>query len=391
MQEATPEQAAQQVEIREQLADMLRTQARYDEALASLAAMRQAAEVTRDHCALVRAWRASGSIQNLQGALPAARASIAQAEAVASQCGLDAQSEWASVLIEKGMTAYRGGNAKAALILGEQAHDLARDANDPRAVASSLNLLGSAYWLLGNYNQSDHYFRQALVLGQQLGNRRMQLRALHNLGASAYMRGDYLAATELFQDALALAEDIGDRDIRLFCLSNLGGALAGQGKHAAAQSCLQQAIQSAPATGWYGQANTYHFLAQAYLGQGQIDAALESAIKALSLAEEMSAQDLMGRAWRTLGSVVAALGRPVTVFSQTRSPVECFAESQRIFDGLGAAGERARTLRTWALYEMERGNQTQGEKLYREALDIFQRLGLELEVERTLPQARGRK
>jgi len=382
VQRPSPEQAAQQAELHKQLAELLRTQARYAEALEALAATRLAAQAGQDRRALIQAWCETGLIQSRQGDFPAATASIAQAEEIARDVGSPAFAELAAALIQKGMVAYRTGDAEAALALGEQAHALASSVDETRAVADSWNLMGAAHWILGNYDQTDHYFRQVLALCQQLGNRRMQQRALNNLGANAYMRGDYLAAALLFRDALAVAEEIGDRDSQLLHLSNLGGALAGQGDHHAAEICLQKVLHMTPASGLYELANSHRFLAEAYLGQGKLEAARASALEALRLAEEMAAQDLVGRAWRMLGAVAAALGQPVAVHEQTIAPADCFAESLRIFETKGAAGERGRTLRAWARYEIETGDPARGARLWQEALGIFERLGLKLEVER---------
>jgi hypothetical protein len=43
-------------------------------------------------------------------------------------------------------------------------------------------------------------------------------------------------------------------------------------------------------------------------------------------------------------------------------------------------GERARTLRDWACYEIERGNRAGGELLWREVRAVFVRLGMDGDV-----------
>ena len=60
----------------------------------------------------------------------------------------------------------------------------------------------------------------------------------------------------------------------------------------------------------------------------------------------------------------------------------CFRNSDRIFSEANIDGERARTLREWARYELRAGNREKGEKMWREAREIFARLGADLEVER---------
>ncbi len=45
-------------------------------------------------------------------------------------------------------------------------------------------------------------------------------------------------------------------------------------------------------------------------------------------------------------------------------------------------GERARTLREWAKYELAHGDKARGAAMWQEARELFARLGVELEVER---------
>jgi hypothetical protein len=61
---------------------------------------------------------------------------------------------------------------------------------------------------------------------------------------------------------------------------------------------------------------------------------------------------------------------------------DCFRASERIFIELEREEERARTLREWALYELERGNRQHGMSLWAEARAIFARLGAQPEVDR---------
>ena len=67
-------------------------------------------------------------------------------------------------------------------------------------------------------------------------------------------------------------------------------------------------------------------------------------------------------------------------FSILNSPADCFAESVRCFAEVGLQGERARTLREWARYEIERGNRAGGELLWREVRAVFARLDMDGEV-----------
>lgn len=66
---------------------------------------------------------------------------------------------------------------------------------------------------------------------------------------------------------------------------------------------------------------------------------------------------------------------------------DCFEQAANILREAGLDGERARTLREWAQYELHRGNRDKGLALWQEARDIFVELGAKKEVERmTAPE-----
>src|SRR5213078_1279233 len=62
----------------------------------------------------------------------------------------------------------------------------------------------------------------------------------------------------------------------------------------------------------------------------------------------------------------------------------CFTQSIRIYNRTGMEGERARTLRIWAAYEQAQGDSVISNRLWTEAHEIFTRLGMALEAERTI-------
>jgi len=83
-----------------------------------------------------------------------------------------------------------------------------------------------------------------------------------------------------------------------------------------------------------------------------------------------------------LGMILALVAKPIAINDQTYDAASCFDESAQIFTRIGAEGERARTLREWARYEMDQGDLARGESMWRESRAIFEQLKMELEVER---------
>ena len=378
--------AAQQVFLYEGLAEMLLWQARYAEASEACTAMLAAAEACGDVAAQARAWNGLSRTQDAQGDYPAALESAGRAEAISRNAqGADdaARVELARALFRKGWSSYRLGDTEAALTLGEQALALGVEMDARREIADSLNLLGGVHSLLGNQGDAAHYNTRAVELYRELGDRERIGAMLNHLGEHAQLRGDYSAAAALYQEALKIAYETGNRNAEMVFLSNLGGARVGKGEYSVAEYELRRIIRWAEIAGqggWLSRA--YRFLTEACLEQHKMEEALAAARRALSLGQEVEAPPLIGEAWRAIGMVTAQLSEPITIRGRTCDAMACFAESERIFAEMGAEGERARTLRAWGRYEIDRGDPARGKAMQREAREIFERLGMELEVER---------
>lgn len=378
--------AGQQVILYEGLGEMLLWQARYAEAAEACVAMRTTAEASGDVVAQARAWNRLSRTQSAQGDYLAALDSAKQAEFIcrsAPESGSAIRVELAWALFRIGWSQYRLGNLKAALVAGEQALASSTKLDARRKIADSLNLLGGVHSVLGNRGDAAHYNSRAVTLYQELGDQEGIGAMLNHLGAHAQLRGDYGSAVALHQEALKIAYETGNRNREMAFLSNLGGARVGLGEYRIAEYDLRRIIRWAEIVGQRGWlSNTYRFLAAACLGQDKVGESLSAARRSLTLGEEVGSPDMIGGAWRVLGMILARAARSITIGGRELDAAACFGESVRSFADMGAEGERARTLQAWARYEMERGDSARGEEMWREARNIFVRLGMELEVGR---------
>lgn len=249
--------------------------------------------------------------------------------------------------------------------------------------ADSLKSLGMVHHAQGRFAEADEFKRQALALYRELGNRRMVGNILNSLGETARLRGDYAEAFARYREALQIAREIGNRNGELLYLGNLGAARVGLGDYAQAESDLRRVIELASAAGYVGMSENYRFLAEALLGRGQFEEALVAAHCALALGLKIENQEHIGEAWRVLGTIASRLGREVRVGARACDAAACFEESAAVLARIGMEAERARTLRDWARHELRGGDPQRGRRLWHEARDAFERLHMQLEVERT--------
>lgn len=376
-------QPAWRFDLHAALGEVLNLQARYADAIEIYTAMRDEAEAVGDTLAQARAWVGLAETQGNHGDHRRALESAVQAEAVARQAN---EAALAKAMFVRGNMLYRMGEAEAALALGEQVLALTQRLGDRRQMAANLVLFGAVHYMLGHYDDTVRYFEDARAIFQELDDRGHLMDTSGNLGVIAHARGDYESAFRYTLEALEIARETGERDGELVWASNLGAARVGLGDYVDAEVELREVIRMAGAGGSWILSDTYRLLAEACLGQGKTQEALEAAQRALALGQTGEVQEYIAAAWRVLGQVASALEEPLVIDERPYTAVACFEEALRIYTEIGMEGGRARTLKEWARYELAHGDADKGAAKWREACEIYTRLGAELEVRRMLEE-----
>lgn len=381
-----PSKVADRLDVYEGLGRMLTIRARYAEAIETFKTMSSVADRAGDVLAQAKAWYSLANAYSQQGDHRAALDSATRAEAAAQYAGDHVQ--LAIALEIKGRSLFRLGDSEAALALAERIIAITDKMGERRQLARGRNLLGAIHNILGHYRRAEEAFAKALVVAEEIRDRQQMMTVLNNLGVIASARGDYQTAINRYEEVLKVARAIGHRSSEMVVLSNLGASQVRFGEYEEAATNLHRAIAMAQEAGSDASADTYNFLAEAYLGLSRTDEALDAARHALQLAQTVGEQRQFGAAWRALGLVAARLAQPVLVADKQTGQAQsldaraCFAESVRIFSERRMEGERARTLKAWARYELERGDQARGLAMWQEAREVFARLGAEFEAAR---------
>ncbi len=363
----------------QELGRMLRWQTRFDEATRAYRAMLALAEETDAQLAQAQAWERLAMIEKDQGAYQETLAYIENAESIVRALGESAYELLSRLLCVKGNSLCDLGEPERALALAEEGLTLSSQVDARHPMAESLNLLGWAHRVLGDYERAAEYIEQALDLFREVNDRNKVAGMLNDLGTNASARGDFQTAESIFLQALTSAREIGHRYAEIIVLNNLGEAQVGLGKYAAAENSLEQSLTMAEKVGFGRISETSRLLAEAYLGQGKAEAAVEAARSALALGQESGMQEDIAGAWRTLGRVLAHPAAPDALRigdDEALDSPACFERSLRIYTEAKMAGERARTLHAWGEYERAHGDPARGEAMHHEAHDIFEELGI---------------
>jgi class 3 adenylate cyclase/tetratricopeptide (TPR) repeat protein len=382
LQTSLPEKEA--LEWYENMGKALFALARYEEALNAYQEMRAVAERTANINGLAQAWYNISYVHDHMGSNSLSLESAENALRLVDK-GIDVET-LIKVMNGKAWALYRLGEASHAMELGKKTLRLARALNDPivsqREMGQAYQLLGAAYELLGNLKESQECEAQALVIFRGLGNRRGEAAMLNNQGVGAFVRGGYNEAIARYAEALEVAQQIGSHDRISMFLSNLGGARAAMGNYVAAEADIRRSLAALGTTMTHFLPLTYVFLAEALLGQDKFDEGCEAAQTGLKLAQESEQPDVISAAYRMLGNCGAKRIEHGLELVDSFQPEKCYQESIRVAREIGSEADQARTLKAWAAYEKAHGDPQKAESLHAEALALFKKLELLLEVER---------
>ncbi len=95
---------------------------------------------------------------------------------------------------------------------------------------------------VGRKEEAYEYFRQALAIAREVGNRRGEGRALDLLGLDVYQGGRIAEALEHYQQTLAIHREVGDRVLEGRAIGRIGYIYREQGLRAEALDYARQAI-----------------------------------------------------------------------------------------------------------------------------------------------------
>jgi tetratricopeptide (TPR) repeat protein len=293
--------------------------------------------------------------------------------------------DWLMLALERrGWGHLRMGETQKALATAQEAQALSSKTNDAALIATILNLLGSVYYfLLNEYETADTFYEQAKAIHLENDDLPGAAVIILNQAESAMTQGDYQRAEILLLGAQSIFNTSGNRMREFSSLVSLSEAQINLGEYESAVTNLNMVLSQTPEDWTYG-AVAKNVLAQAYLGLGEVEAALDT-IKTSDSLENKDDPYNSGVTWRILGRIAARSGRSVAPnpdSDKLYTAADCFGRSLQIFTNIDNKRERAVTLWQWAAYEMESGNKSFGKSKWREAKEYFVQHNLPLLVER---------
>jgi tetratricopeptide (TPR) repeat protein/transcriptional regulator with XRE-family HTH domain len=262
-----------------------------------------------------------------------------------------------------------------------QALELYRDLGHRRGQGDALTYLGEMHCDTGDYRSAAACLRQALELQRDTGHRWGQSRALMSLGTVQQLTGDYPAAAATLRQALALCRDLGDRLQQPQILTRLAAVQRLTGDYPSAAASSRQALSLYRDLHTSEAANALNELGLVQQLTGDYPAAAASHQQALDLNRDIGSR--LGQA-----ETLNCLGELASRTADGRQARDYHAQALAIARDLGTSPEEARALEGTGRSHLHDGNPTRGAPPLREALAIYQRIGIPAagRVEETLRQ-----
>lgn len=250
--------------------------------------------------------------------------------------------------------------------------------SDQRSMAMSLSNLANIESARGRFDEAREHHRQALELRRASGDRSGVIGSLNNIAVIDYERGDLAQARAGWVQALSEAGAIGALPLSALALSNLGELALSENDYDEARRRLEEALTIATDIDDRRlQAEVKRNLALVESALGHTSEAVSLAHRSLQAAAAAGLRDCEARALICLGCV---LSRSIFVSgSQGAGPENALGYFERglaMLRELGNASELARGLEAFGTYHLECGQQSAGVAVLREALLLYERLGM---------------
>ena len=226
---------SEQVNIRLELCAIDRVRGEWDAALAGYRDLLTDAIAEEDKGSQARAQQGIANVIRLQGAYDEAltwlSAAIDNFELVGDATGV-MRTLWTMGEVYW----YQGRYAEAMSVLQRQL-DLASEHNSPRDICDATGTMGIVTWSMGRFDESERYCRQSVELARELDDGRAEARALITTGNIYASRKKTIEAAAWYRQTLDVAQQVDDQQCVGWAVANLGECFFKRWEFEAAQAC----------------------------------------------------------------------------------------------------------------------------------------------------------
>ncbi|MFQ5751359.1 MAG: tetratricopeptide repeat protein, partial [bacterium] len=203
----------------------------------------------------------------------------------------------------------RTGKYDQALLQSENLLKIARKNDDSEMIAYAAMMIGSSYFLQGDYFRALQFLTDALKNAKAIGDKRREGACLNTIAAIYALSANFTKALKYFNEALLLARKTGTKIWEVQALTNLGNVFKDQGNYQQALKYYQQALDRANKNKFkYEETLALSNMAEVYQKKGDYQQAIKYQQQALRIAVETEDTAQQGFILRNLGTLNQELG-----------------------------------------------------------------------------------
>lgn len=204
-------------------------------------------------------------------------------------------------------------NPDSALALSNRAMSLSQKLNFDRGIGASENIVGSVYYMQGDFSSALSYYEQALTVWKKIypDNFSSEMTTtLGNIGNIYKDQGNYPKALNYFFSALSIAEKCGNKKLIANNLGSIANVYSQQNDYEKALETYIKSLKIAEeVNNRAGIAKCLGNIGNVYYKKREFTKALEYYKKSLQLAEELQEKKLISNNTGSMGAVYNELAK----------------------------------------------------------------------------------
>lgn len=218
---------------------------------------------------------------------------------------------------------YVDSDPDSTLFFAQIQYDFAKEKGYKNYMQRALSCQGLSYLSKAEYPKAIDYISRALVLSNEISNKKGIAGNLTNLGVCYLTMGNYGKSLGFFLRGLNIHQEIGNKNGILICLDNIGILYMRQGNLDMALKYHQESLNiSKEINDLSGSASAYNNMAHIYQQQGNQKKALEYFLLAKKILDDYGILDGVSNILNNIGQCYQDLGEYVIAEKNYKSALE---------------------------------------------------------------------
>jgi predicted ATPase/class 3 adenylate cyclase len=364
-----------------ELGRIARFQARFDDAQLMLdKAFDLAKEISeKDHITI---FLERAALSGAMGKYHQSLGELSQAEKLLQKMENPPADLQASIWDDIGWIHFNLGNLDLVTEYASKTIEFSQRENLTKNIARAHNLMGASHYVRAEYYQALDWWKKAIPLVHQIGNRNLEAQILNNIGETLRTLGEFSDSIAYGLQSTSIFQELGARHYEIYSILNLAKVHLWLGKFEVVDQMMPMINSKLDkdVPGLNAFAYTIQICIQIH--NEELEAIRNTAAKAWEIFPQLESPDDIASVWQLMGQAISATGKLDLDGLRDAGADECFQKSIEIFEASDMKHDKARSIFEWAKHLQKSGQTAEAQTRYQEARTIFDGLNLPLWVEK---------